>query len=168
MHTAIREGAMLQMKWSNIDFKKKQMIYEDTKVKREHIVPLSKQAIEILKQIKEHTAHKEFIFASSNSASGHISPQAMLKQMRSRGWAGDTVTVHGFRSSFQTICEEEELETNVAVLEMCLNHAVKGALGDTYRRGKFIKQRTALMQTWSDYIDELKRNYIKQSIIKTV
>ena len=168
MHTAIREGAMLNMKWSNIDFKKKQIIYTDTKVNREHIVPLSKQAIEILKQIQEHTAHQELIFYSPSSASGHISPQAMLKQIRSRGWSGDAVTVHGFRASFQTICEEEELETNVAILEMCLNHAVKGALSDIYRRGKFIKQRTVLMQKWSDYIDELKRNYIKSSIIKTV
>jgi len=168
MHTVIREGAMLSMKWSSINWKKKQMIYRDTKVDRDHIVPLSKQSIEILKKIQEHTAHKEYIFHSSVSKSGHISPQAMLKQIRNRGWSGDKVTVHGLRASFQTICEEEELETNVAILEMCLNHKVKGALSDVYRRGKFIKQREVLMQKWSDYIDELKRNYIKESIIKTV
>jgi hypothetical protein len=51
---------------------------------------------------------------------------------------------------------------------MAVNHAVKGALGDTYRRGTFLKQRKTLMQKWSDYVDDMMRNYIKESIIKTV
>jgi hypothetical protein len=51
---------------------------------------------------------------------------------------------------------------------MAVNHAVKGALGDTYRRGTFLKQRKKLMQDWSDFVDDMKRNYIKESIIKTI
>ena len=63
---------------------------------------------------------------------------------------------------------EEEIETNVAILEMAVNHAVKGALGDTYRRGTFLKQRKTLMQNWSDYIDDMRRHHIKNNVLKTV
>ncbi|MBL6678846.1 MAG: integrase arm-type DNA-binding domain-containing protein [Flavobacteriaceae bacterium] len=167
IHIAIREGAMLNMKWSNVDWKKKQLEYFDTKRKNDHIVPLSKQAIEILNEVKKFTGNKKYIFASY-SKSGHLDPNSLMKQIRQRGYGRDKVTIHGFRSSFMTICEEEEIETNVAITEMAVNHAVKGALGDTYRRGTFLKQRKKLMQDWSDFVDDMKRNYIKESIIKTI
>ena len=167
IHIAIREGAMLNMKWSNVDWKKKQLEYFDTKRKNDHIVPLSKQAIEILKEVKKFTGNKKYIFASY-SKSGHLDPNSLMKQIRLRGYGRDKVTIHGFRSSFMTICEEEEIETNVAILEMAVNHAVKGALGDTYRRGTFLKQRKTLMQNWSDYIDDMRRHHIKNNVLKTV
>ena len=100
--------------------------------------------------------------------SGHLDPNSLMKQIRQRGYGRDKVTIHGFRSSFMTICEEEEIETNIAITEMAVNHAVKGALGDTYRRGTFLKQRKKLMQDWSNYIDELKRNHIKEKVIKSI
>ena len=167
IHIAIREGAMLEMKWSNVDWKKKQLEYFDTKRKNDHIVPLSKQALEILKEVKKFTGKKKYIFASYSN-SGHLDPNSLMKQIRQRGWGRDKVTIHGFRSSFMTICEEEEIETNVAILEMAVNHAVKGALGDTYRRGTFLKQRKTLMQNWSDYIDDMRRHHIKNNVLKTV
>lgn len=167
IHIAIREGAMLNMKWSNVDWKKKQLEYFDTKRKVDHVVPLSRQAIEILKEVKKFTGKKKYIFASYSN-SGHLDPNSLMKQIRQRGWGRDKVTIHGFRSSFMTICEEEEIETNVAILEMAVNHAVKGALGDTYRRGTFLKQRKTLMQNWSDYIDDMRRHHIKNNVLKTV
>ena len=167
IHIAIREGAMLEMKWSNVDWKKKQLEYFDTKRKVDHVVPLSRQAIEILKEVKKFTGKKKYIFASYSN-SGHLDPNSLMKQIRQRGWGRDKVTIHGFRSSFMTICEEEEIETNVAILEMAVNHAVKGALGDTYRRGTFLKQRKTLMQNWSDYIDDMRRHHIKHNVLKTV
>ena len=167
IHIAIREGAMLEMKWSNVDWKKKQLEYFDTKRKVDHVVPLSRQAIEILKEVKKFTGKKKYIFASYSN-SGHLDPNSLMKQIRQRGWGRDKVTIHGFRSSFMTICEEEEIETNVAILEMAVNHAVKGALGDTYRRGTFLKQRKTLMQNWSDYIDDMRRHHIKNNVLKTV
>ena len=167
IHIAIREGAMLEMKWSNVDWKKKQLEYFDTKRKVDHVVPLSRQAIEILKEVKKFTGKKKYIFASYSN-SGHLDPNSLMKQIRQRGWGRDKVTIHGFRSSFMTICEEEEIETNVAILEMAVNHAVKGALGDTYRRVTFLKQRKTLMQNWSDYIDDMRRHHIKNNVLKTV
>jgi len=167
IHIAIREGAMLEMKWSNVDWKKKQLEYFDTKRKVDHVVPLSRQAIEILKEVKKFTGKKKYIFASYSN-SGHLDPNSLMKQIRQRGWGRDKVTIHGFRSSFMTICEEEEIETNVAITEMAVNHAVKGALGDTYRRGTFLKQRKTLMQNWSDYIDDMRRHHIKNNVLKTV
>ena len=158
---------MLEMKWSNVDWKKKQLEYFDTKRKVDHVVPLSRQAIEILKEVKKFTGKKKYIFASYSN-SGHLDPNSLMKQIRQRGWGRDKVTIHGFRSSFMTICEEEEIETNVAILEMAVNHAVKGALGDTYRRGTFLKQRKTLMQNWSDYIDDMRRHHIKHNVLKTV
>ena len=124
IHIAIREGAMLEMKWSNVDWKKKQLEYFDTKRKVDHVVPLSRQAIEILKEVKKFTGKKKYIFASYSN-SGHLDPNSLMKQIRQRGWGRDKVTIHGFRSSFMTICEEEEIETNVAILEMAVNHAEK-------------------------------------------
>ena len=167
IHIAIREGAMLNMKWSNVDWKKKQLEYFDTKRKVDHVVPLSRQAIEILKEVKKFTGKKKYIFASYSN-SGHLDPNSLMKQIRQRGWGRDKVTIHGFRSSFMTICEEEEIETNVAITEMAVNHAVKGALGDTYRRGTFLKQRKKLMQDWSDYIDDMRRHHIKNNVLKSV
>ena len=167
IHIAIREGAMLNMKWANVDWKKKQLEYFDTKRKNDHIVPLSKQALEILKEVKKFTGNKKYIFASY-SKSGHLDPNSLMKQIRLRGYGRDKVTIHGFRSSFMTICEEEEIETNVAITEMAVNHAVKGALGDTYRRGTFLRQRKNRMRDWSDFVDDMKRNHIKEKVIKSV
>ena len=166
IHVPVRESAMLNMKWSDIDWKKKQWIYLDTKVDREHIVPLSTQAIALLKEVKQFTGHHKNVFYSTSKV-GHISPQAMLKQIRLRGWGQDKITIHGFRSSFATMCEEV-LEEDLVHIEMSLNHAMKGALGDTYRRGKFIPQRTKLMQRWSDFVDDMKRKHIKEKVIKSV
>lgn len=167
IHIAIREGAALEMKWSNVDWNKKQLEYYDTKRKADHIVPLSTQALQILKDVKKISGNKEYIFAS-NSKKGRLCAESLMKAIRLRGWGQNEVTIHGFRSSFETICEEEEIETNITIIEMATNHAMRGPLGDTYRRGAFLKQRRVLMQKWSDFIDVIKRNYIKKNILKPV
>ena len=75
-------------------------------------------------------------------------------------WVMRNIVTHKVRSNCSV--------THKEWIEMSLNHAMKGALGDIYRRGKFIPQRTKLMQRWSDFIDDMKRKHIKERVIKSV
>lgn len=151
----VRPAELRKAKWKDIDLDASEWRYLVTKTNTDHLVPLSKQALAILKEIQPLTGHGEYVFAGRDPqkpmSDGTIN--AALKRM---GYDTKTqITGHGFRAMARTILHER-LEIDPHIIEHQLAHTVPDNLGGAYNRTKFIDQRIAMMQQWSDYLDELK------------
>jgi integrase len=151
----VRPVELREAKWKEIDLKKAQWSFVASKTKTEHIVPLSKQAIEILKDIEPLTGEGEFVFPSARSQFKPMSNNAILSAFRRMGIAKEEMSGHGFRAMARTLLDEE-LHIRVEYIEHQLAHTVKDPLGRAYNRTTHIKERTKMMQAWADYLDELK------------
>ena len=123
---------------------------------RDHLVPLSRQALQILKDLHPLTGDRKHVFAGRDprKAMSDGTVNAALQRM---GY--DTkkdITGHGFRAMARTILHEE-LGVAPEVIEHQLAHGVPDPLGDAYNRTKFLKARRVMMQKWSDYLDQLRK-----------
>ncbi len=151
-----RPGELRMAKWEDIDLERGVWDYFVTKAKKEHIVPLSKQAVAILKEIQPLTGHGMYVFPGARDHNRPMSPAAINAALRRMGYDTKTeITGHGFRAMARTILQER-LKLDPAVIEHQLAHKVPDALGTAYNRTKFIDDRVVMMQTWADYLDELK------------
>lgn len=152
----VRPGELRQAQWSDIDLDKAEWRYTVTKTKTEHLVPLSTQAVVILRDIHPLSGAGRFVFPGGRDPKRAMSEAAINAALRRMGYDTKTeITGHGFRAMARTILAEE-LHQRPEVIEHQLAHAVPDALGTAYNRTKFIKERRAMMQLWSDYLDKLK------------
>ncbi|MBV8549125.1 MAG: tyrosine-type recombinase/integrase [Alphaproteobacteria bacterium] len=153
--TFVRTSELIKAKWSEIDFDKKQWLIpaERMKMKRDHIVPLSRQVIAILEKMKKFSARWEYIFPSQRTPRMHMSNGAILMGLDRMGYRG-IHTGHGFRALAMTTIMEE-LGYPYEIPDMQLAHAKEGDVRRAYDRTKFLTQRQKMMQDWADYIDSL-------------
>lgn len=143
-------------KWRDIDLESGTWSYLVTKTKTDHIVPLSKQAIAILKELHPLSGHGEYVFTGGHSPLKPMSESAVNAALKRMGY--DTkvdITAHGFRAMARTILHER-LNIDPNIIEHQLAHKVPDTLGAAYNRTKFLEQRKVMMQQWADYLDELK------------
>ena len=124
-------------------------------MRREHIVPLSKQAIAVLKAQKEEVEpfNTEWVFPSQIRPRNPMSDGTVNKAIKRLGYGKDMVA-HGFRALARTTIHEK-LKYNSEVIERQLAHKASGALGEAYDRTQFLDERKTMMQNWADYIDAL-------------
>ena len=157
----VRPGELRQAEWADIDLETKEWRYLVTKTKTPHIVPLSKQAIEILSNIYPLTGKGRFVFPSARTPNGSraMSDVALLAALRRMGIEKDEMTVHGFRAMARTILDEI-LGFRPDFIEHQLAHAVRDANGRAYNRTSHLAERHKMMQAWSDYLDGLMKNAI--------
>ena len=153
----VRPGELRHMEWSELDFDALQWRIPGQKMKmREtHIVPLPSQAVALLKDLQPLTSRSRYVFPSPRNKDRPMSENAVTAGLRSLGYSGDQVTGHGFRATARTLLDEK-LRYRVEVIEMQLAHAVRDPLGRAYNRTKYLEERTAMMQTWADFLDKLK------------
>lgn len=152
----VRPGELRQAEWSQVDLDKAEWRYLVTKTKTEHIVPLATQAVAILRQLHALTGHGRYLFPGARSAKRPMSDAAINAALRRLGFdTRSEITGHGFRAMARTLLHEEK-HFKPEVIEHQLAHAVPDALGSAYNRTKFIKERRHMMQTWADYLEELK------------
>ena len=152
----VRPSELRQAKWSDIDLDAGEWRYLVSKTNTDHLVPLSTQAIDILRIIQPLSGHGEYVFQNGHSPLRPMSEAAINASLKRMGY--DTqkeITGHGFRAMARTILHER-LNVDPHIIEHQLAHKVPDALGAAYNRTKFIEQRKAMMQTWADYLDELK------------
>jgi integrase len=145
--TAARTGETIGAQWSEIDMAAKvwTIAAERMKADRAHRVPLSAQALEILKSApREQDNDYVFIGAKKGAALGHDALVKVLKRIRS------DVVVHGFRSTFSTWANECTGHASI-VVELSLAHSVGNAVERAYRRGDLLAKRAALMGEWGRY-----------------
>ncbi|MGH1397651.1 MAG: tyrosine-type recombinase/integrase [Alphaproteobacteria bacterium] len=155
MLTFLRTSEMIGAEWDEFDFKEKMWLVPASrmKMKKEHFVPLSDQAIDILNQFRNLHNHPKFVFPSRNSHDNHMSNNTILMALKRMGYQGE-MTGHGFRSlAMSTIMER--LGYRKEVPDAQLAHAKKGDVARAYQRAEFLSDRIKMMQEWADYLDEV-------------
>ena len=154
----VRSKELRQAEWREIDFEAAEWRIPGSKMKmgEDHIVPLSKQAIEVLEEQKLLTGHwNGYVFPSARSPRRPMSDNAILSAFRNMGISKEKMTGHGFRAMARTILDEV-LEERVELIEHQLAHAVKDSLGRAYNRTSHLPKRKEMMQRWADYLDVLR------------
>jgi integrase len=151
----VRPGELRKAEWGDIDFDKAEWRYMVTKTDTLHIVPLSRQAVEILKEIQPLTGHGHYVFPSARGNGRPMSDNAILAAMRRMGISKEEMSGHGFRAMARTILDEV-LGVRPDFIEHQLAHAVRDPNGRAYNRTAHLPERKKMMQNWADYLDKLK------------
>jgi integrase len=153
MLTFVRTSELIGAKWSEVDFKEKvwEIPAERMKMKRAHIVPLSRQAIAILKQLETIKKPSGYVFPSPQGWQKHISYNTVLFAIYDMGYKG-RMTGHGFRALAMTTIKEK-LGYRHEVIDRQLAHAHTSKITAAYDRAEFLKERAKMMQEWADLID---------------
>lgn len=158
--TFVRPGELRKSKWSEFDFDKAQwrIPAERMKGRIEHLVPLSQQSIEILKEQRKETGNLEsgLVFPTQTNPNHPMSENTICVALNNLGFKG-RMTAHGFRALARTTIREE-LRYAPDVIEVQLAHTPSGSLGAAYDRSKFIAERKVMMQDWADFVDKIYAN----------
>lgn len=153
----VRPGELRSAEWTEIDFDAAEWRIPGHKMKmdNDHIVPLSKQAVEILLSIHPLSGHGKFVFPSIRTADRCMSENTANAALRGLGYTKEMMTAHGFRAMARTIMDEV-LGERVDLIEHQLAHAVKDPNGRAYNRTAHLPARREMMQRWADYLDSLR------------
>jgi integrase len=151
----VRPGELRQAKWADIDLEQAEWRFTVSKTETEHVVPLSRQAVEILKGLQPLTGRGVYVFPSARSTTRPMSDNAILSAMRRMEIPKDMMTGHGFRAMARTVLDEV-LGFRPDFIEHQLAHAVRDPQGRAYNRTAHLQGRRAMMQSWADYLDQLK------------
>lgn len=154
--TACRSGEVRNAHWSEVDLDGKEwhIPAERMKMKRGHIVPLSKQALAVLNRAGKLFGTDGLIFPSVRDFNKPMSDNAMSKALRDMGYRGKA-TPHGFRSSFSSMAYEQSGFPS-EVIEKALAHEEKNKVKGAYNRAEYLGQRHQLMQWWGDKLQVLE------------
>jgi integrase len=153
----LRPDELRKAEWSEIDLDRGQWLSPPWRLKmRQPLqVPLSKQAVAILRELLPVTGDGRYVFPSARSGSRPMSDNAVLAELRRSGIEKEEMSGHGFRALARTILDEV-LHFRVDLIECQLGHAVKDPNGRAYNRTSFLAERTEMMQKWADYLDSVK------------
>lgn len=155
MLTFVRTNELIGARWEEINFDDKEWVVpaERMKMRKEHIVPLSSQAIEILENQKEIVGHWPLVFPSTVRPKQPISNNTILGAIKRMGYQG-RMTGHGFRAlAMSTI--KQELNYRHEVVDRQLAHAPRNKIDKAYDRAQFLEERAKMMQDWADYLDKV-------------
>ena len=150
----VRPGELRNALWADIDLDAAEWRYHVTKTDTDHIVPLARQAVEILRDLHALTGHGLYVFPGARTNGRPMSDNAILAAMRRLGISKEEMSGHGFRAMARTILDEV-LNVRVDLIEHQLAHAVRDANGRAYNRTAHLPERKKMMQQWADYLDEL-------------
>jgi len=160
----VRPGELRKAEWSEFDLDKAEWHIPAARMKMrvKHIVPLSEQAVAILRELEPLTNRPiaakpgapRYLFPGGRSRERCMSENAVLAALRRMGYSKDEMTGHGFRSMASTLLHEQGW--NHQAVERQLAHAERNAVSAAYNFAEHLPERRKMMQAWSDYLDELK------------
>ena len=153
-----RPGEIRFAEWSEIDFDNAEwrIPAEKMKMKRTHIVPLAKQAIELLKELQKITGRQKWVFSSVRSGGRPISADTVRIALRTLGYTKDEMTAHGFRGMASTRLNEMGWPPDV--IERQLAHVEQNSVRAAYNHAEYLQERRKMMQVWANYLDELAKS----------
>ncbi len=156
-HVFVRPGELRRAEWPEFDLDKEVWKIPAAKMKMrvEHAVPLSSQAVGILRQAKTHTGTGQYVFPSIRSLQKPMSENTLNAALRRLGYSKDEMTTHGFRSVASTLLNESGKWSPDAI-ERALAHKGSDALRAVYHRGSHWQERVKMAQWWSDFLDTLR------------
>ncbi len=149
--TLVRPSEASGARWEEIDLDAKLWTIpaERMKAKREHIVPLSPQALEILEVMKPISAHREHVFPSRNDPKQAMNSQTASAALKRIGYGGKLVA-HGLRSIASTCLNENNF--NADAIEASLAHSDRNEVRRTYNRSTYLEQRVGMMLWWGNFV----------------
>jgi integrase len=168
-HLMLRSSELRMAEWREIDLDNKLWYIPAERMKGikaskmnkpPHLVPLSTQVVSIFEELFALTGRSGLVFPSQGRLGRCMSENTLNMALRAMGYDSSIVTSHGFRATARTLLVEV-LGTGESIAEMQLAHSVKDALGTAYNRTQFIPQRLEMMQSWSDYLEDLKHDCAK-------
>lgn len=151
----VRPGELRGAIWEDVDLDKAEWRYTVSKTKTPHIVPLSQQAVNILRELHPLTGRGRYVFPGARTNKRPMSDNTILAAMRRLGIDKEEMSGHGFRAVARTILDEE-LGVRPDFIEHQLAHAVRDPNGRAYNRTAHLAERQKMMQLWADYLDTLK------------
>lgn len=153
----VRPGELRAAEWREFDLDGAAWRIPAAKMKMrmEHMVPLSTQALEILRQLRRITGQGKYVFPSLRTEQACMSENTINAALRGMGFAKEVMTAHGFRATARTIMDEV-LGERVDLIEHQLAHRVIDPNGRAYNRTAHLPARAAMMQRWADYLDKLR------------
>lgn len=157
-YTFVRPGELRQAEWDEIDLDSNVWRIPETKMKlrKPHIVPLSKQVLGLLDNLKPISGNGKYLFPSVRSQSKQMSEATVNAALRSMGYSKEKITGHGFRHMASTLLNEQGIWHPDAI-ERQLAHVDKSKVRGTYDHSKHIAERIKMMQAYADFLDELKK-----------
>jgi len=152
----VRPGELRAMEWAELDLNAAQwrIPAHRMKMREEHVVPLSSQAVAILRELQPLTGRGRYCFPNLRTAAAPMSENTINAVLRSLGYDKDTMTGHGFRAMAST--RLNELGWQPDVIERQLAHAERNKVRAAYNRAQYMAEREQMMQAWADYLDSLR------------
>ena len=156
-HLFLRPGELRQGRWSEVNWDEAHWTIpaDRTKLRRPHSVPLSRQALALLRELEQHSGGFELMFIGQRSHLSPMSENAINQAFRRMGYGSDVVTAHGLRSTASTLLNESG-KWSADAIERALAHGHSDRVRGIYARGQHWDERVAMAQWWSDYLDQVK------------
>jgi len=153
----VRPGELRKAEWVEFDLDKAEwnIPAERMKMREPHLVPLSAQAVTILRELHALTGGGKYVFPGARTTKRPMSDNAILAALRRMGFTKDEMSGHGFRAMARTILDEV-LQVRPDYIEHQLAHAVRDPNGRAYNRTAHLAERRKMMQLWADYLDKQK------------
>ena len=151
----VRPGELRKAEWSEIDLEEATWRIPAAKMKMrtEHLVPLSRQSVEILRELHPLTGNARYIFPGARTISRPMSENAITAALRRMGYSREEMTGHGFRTLASTLLNE--MGWSADAIERQLAHAERDEVRGAYNRAEYLAERRRMMQSWADYLDRL-------------
>lgn len=154
----VRPGELRKAEWAEFELEGDEPLWripaEKMKARREHLVPLCRQAVAILKELKPLTGHRPYVFPAIGQASRPMSENTLGAALLRMGYAREVMVAHGFRSMASTLLNEQGWHPDV--IELQLAHKGRDETRRTYNRAARLPDRRKMMNAWADYLDVLK------------
>ena len=152
----VRPGELRQAEWSEIDFEAAEWRIDARKMKSRalHVVPLSRQAVEVLRDIQPLTGKGRYVFPNARTQTRPMSNMTVTNALRRMGYESNEMTAHGFRSMASTMLNEQGWHRDA--IERQLAHAERDTVRAAYNFAEHLPERRRMMQSWSDYLDALR------------
>lgn len=156
----VRPGELRRAEWSEFDLDAAEWRIPEGKMKARavHIVPLSTQALQILRELHPLTGHGRYLFPGARTDLVCISDATLNAALRRLGYSNDQITAHGFRSMASTLLNEQGWPPDA--IERQLAHAERNRVRSSYNHAQYLPERRKMMQAWADYLDTLKRGNV--------
>lgn len=157
-HVFVRPGELRHSEWSEIDLDAGLWVIpaDKMKMRKPHHVPLSRQSIELLRQLHAITGPTGYAFPSIRTRTRPMSENTINAGLRRLGFSGDEMTAHGFRAMASTLLNESG-KWNPDAIERALAHGDEDRVRAAYHRGAHWKERVVMAGWWSDYLDTLRK-----------
>lgn len=151
----LRPKEIRSLKWEYLDFDDRMIRIpaDDMKRDREHLVPMAKQVVSQLKNIKEITGYSQYVFPNERDSSKPLSKNVLTNRLRDLGYPADVMSAHGFRSTASTILHEQDWKPEV--IDAQLAHLTGTATSRAYNRSIYLSERKKMMQQWADFLEKL-------------